>query len=60
MVLLDRSEKFEVFLDHIYFEFKLPFHALNFLKMASVRVRSSPGFISRAGFSTEKITSAWF
>jgi hypothetical protein len=33
---------------------------MNFLKMASVWVHFSPGFLSGAGFSAEQIAPAWF
>jgi hypothetical protein len=48
--------KFKVFPDHLYL-FGL---TLNFLKMASVLVHFSPGFLSVAGYCAEQFAPAWF
>jgi hypothetical protein len=51
--------KFKVLPDHIYFSFKVRF-TFSVLKMVSVRVHFTPGFLSGAGFSVKQIAPAWF
>jgi hypothetical protein len=45
--------------DLLMAEFEVRCFTLNFLIMASIRLRFTPGFLSGAGFSAEQFAPAW-
>jgi hypothetical protein len=59
MVLLDRSQVQSISGSHLFFTLKFVF-TLNFLKMVSVWVCISPGFLSGGGFSADQFAPVWF